>query len=87
MIEAVETPVVVAIGSPIFVRVGAESIEMAVRIIVVPVIKGWILRADPHAVTNARTAAAHERAYERQQQGQKKPAGFLEAAIHTEFVL
>lgn len=87
MIEAVERPVVVAIGSPILVRVGTESVEVAVRIIVVPVVRGWISRADTHAIMNTRTAAAHERTYEREQQDPKKPAGFLEAEIHKELVL
>lgn len=62
-VEAIKVPVVVAIGSPICIRVGAESI-VAIRIIAVSVVRTRISRAYTHTVISARTATAEERAYE-----------------------
>jgi hypothetical protein len=56
-IEAIKVPVVVAIGSPILVRVGAESI-VAIRIIAVSVVRTRISAAYTDTVISARTATA-----------------------------
>ncbi|MGX2033058.1 MULTISPECIES: hypothetical protein [Methylocaldum] len=69
-IEPIKTPVI-AIGSPVRVRVGAVSVEIAIRIIIVPVVRTRISRADARPIMNTCAAAAHERTDEREQQDPK----------------
>ncbi len=69
-IESIETPVI-AVGSPVRVRVGAVSVEITIRVIIVPVVRTRISRADAHPIMNTCAAAAHERTDEREQQDPK----------------
>lgn len=56
-IEPIKMPVI-AIGSSVSVRVGAESIKITVRIVIVPVVIARISRTDTYAVIETRAAAA-----------------------------
>jgi hypothetical protein len=82
-IEPIETPVI-AVGSPVRVRVGAVSVEITIRVIIVPVVRTRISRADAHPIMNTCAAAAHERTDEREQQDPKQSTGLFEADIHKQ---
>lgn len=75
---------VIPIGLPILVRVSIESVEITIRIIIVPVVRTRISRGNTHAVMNSRATAAHQRAEKGKQQDSKKSAGFFEAEIHKQ---
>lgn len=63
----------IAVRSPVRVGVNTESLKIAIRIIIVPVVGTRIARANTHAVMHARSAAAHQRTDGREKQDPEKP--------------
>lgn len=72
-IKPIITRAVVAVRSPVFVRVNTESVKISIRIIIVPVVRTRIACANARAIMYARTAAAHQQARGRKKQAPEKP--------------